>query len=80
MTPLKLARQKRKWRLCDVCERLTKIGRRLDTGNLSRIESGKQTPSPEMAASLASVFFEDGLTEMQIIYPERYMKNDEAAQ
>lgn len=72
MTPLKHARKKRKWRLSDVCDRVNEIGRRLDTGNLSRIERGKQTPSPEMAESLAKVFMEDGLSEMQIIYPERY--------
>lgn len=72
MTPLKHARKKRKLRLCDVCDLVNKTGRRLDTGNLSRIESGKQTPSPEMAERLAKVFMDDGLTELQIIYPERY--------
>ncbi len=76
MTPLKQARLNRKWKLRDVCHHIKAHGKRLDTGNLSRIETGKQPASPEMAACLAAIFIDDGLTEMQIIYPERYMSKD----
>jgi transcriptional regulator with XRE-family HTH domain len=48
----------------------------IDPGNLSRIERGKQTPSKDLATKLAQRF---GLTEMQILYPERYPLDSEPA-
>lgn len=42
-----------------------------DVGNLSRIENQKQKASPELAERLAK-FFGHAVTEMQILYPERY--------
>lgn len=45
-----------------------------DAGNLSRVENGKQTPSPKMAARLA-LHFGYEITEIQILYPERFAEN-----
>lgn len=71
MTPLKRARTKRNWRLADVCQRLRDLGENIDTGNLSRIERCEQRASPTTAEKLVRVF--DGeITEIHILYPERY--------
>lgn len=43
-----------------------------DPGNLSRIENGKQRASTEIAERLAKHFAPD-ISEMQILYPERYI-------
>ena len=43
----------------------------IDVGNLSRIERGIQITSLETAEKL-SKFFEGKITEMQILYPQRY--------
>lgn len=43
----------------------------IDSGNLSRIERGRQTPGRDLAARL-SEHFGGRVTEMEIIYPERY--------
>lgn len=42
-----------------------------DAGNMSRIENGRQKASLAMAAKLAS-HFDYEITEMQILYPERF--------
>lgn len=44
-----------------------------DAGNMSRIENGKQGVSPEMAAKLAR-HFGYAITEMEILYPERFVE------
>jgi len=44
---------------------------RTTAGNLSRIENGKQRPSAALAARLAQEFASQ-ITEMQILYPERF--------
>lgn len=44
---------------------------RTTAGNLSRIENGKQRPSAALAARLAQEFGSQ-ITEMQILYPERF--------
>ena len=44
----------------------------IDTGNLSRIERGHQVPNKKLAEKLAK-FFDDDVTETQIIYPERFI-------
>lgn len=54
------------------------IATQLDVGNLSRIERGMQVPSLETAEKL-SKFFKGKINEMQILYPQRYMKADTAA-
>lgn len=42
-----------------------------DTGNLSRIERGKQT-SLALAAALVDYFGVGDITEAEILYPERF--------
>ena len=78
MTPLKRARQSRKWTLADVSARLAELGDRVDSGNLSRIERGTQRASAPLAEKLAQVF-EGELTEIHILYPERFAGSGEAA-
>jgi transcriptional regulator with XRE-family HTH domain len=53
---------------------LTEVARAIgtDAGNLSRVENGKQNPSPRMAARLAKYFGYE-ITEIQILYPERFV-------
>lgn len=44
---------------------------RIDASHLSRIERGIQVPSPELAARL-SRFFSGEISEMELLYPERF--------
>lgn len=44
----------------------------LDKGNLSKLERGEVGTSPESAAKIASFFGRDWITELHILYPERY--------
>lgn len=71
MTPLKKARTEKGWRLADVIDRLRGIDCAIDTGNLSRVENGKQQASTSLAEKLCQVF-EGELTELHILYPERF--------
>jgi transcriptional regulator with XRE-family HTH domain len=64
---IKAARLKRGQTLTQVAQA---IG--TDAGNLSRVENGKQNPSPRMAARLAKHFGYE-ITEIQILYPERFV-------
>jgi transcriptional regulator with XRE-family HTH domain len=66
ISPLKKARLKRELTLQQVAN---EVG--IDTGNLSRIERGLQIPSKELAEKLVK-FFDNEVTETQIIYPERF--------
>jgi transcriptional regulator with XRE-family HTH domain len=72
-TPLRKMRVKKKLTISEVA-----IATQLDVGNLSRIERGIQVPSLETAEKL-SRFFKGKITEMQILYPQRYMKSAETA-
>ncbi|CAH0447276.1 hypothetical protein LMG10661_03342 [Ralstonia syzygii subsp. syzygii] len=65
-SPLQLARERRNLTIVQVS-----VAAGIDPGNLSRIERGCQTPSTEVAARLAQ-FFEYAVTEIEILYPERY--------
>lgn len=65
-TPLKALRISRSQTLHDTA---TAVG--TDTGNLSRIENAKQRASPELAERLAK-HFGYAITEIQILYPERF--------
>lgn len=47
-----------------------------DAGNLSRIENCKQRASTEMAEKLVAHFGSE-ITEIEILYPERFAKPDE---
>ncbi|WP_312464010.1 helix-turn-helix domain-containing protein [Pantoea endophytica] len=72
-TPLRKMRVEKKLTISEVA-----IATQLDVGNLSRIERGMQVPSLETAEKL-SRFFKGKITEMQILYPQRYMKSAETA-
>lgn len=72
-TPLRKMRVEKKLTISDVA-----IATQLDVGNLSRIERGIQVPSLETAEKL-SRFFKGKITEMQILYPQRYMKSADTA-
>ena len=72
-TPLRKMRVEKKLTLSEVA-----IATQLDVGNLSRIERGIQVPSLETAEKL-SRFFKGKITEMQILYPQRYMKSADTA-
>ena len=65
-SPLKLARHKRG-------QSIHFVARAVGTtpGNLSRVENRKQSPSPGLAARL-SKFFSQEITEIEILYPERF--------
>lgn len=67
-TPLQRLREKLGLTLQDVA-----AGTDIDTGNLSRIESGRQK-SLEAAETLVKFFRKRGeaITELEILYPERY--------
>lgn len=71
MTPLRKARLDNGWRLADVVTRLSALGCSTDTGNLSRVELGKQKASPVLAENLSRVFG-GAITEIHILYPERF--------
>lgn len=66
-TPLKRARKNKGITLEKVAELVQS-----DTGNLSRIERGLQTPSKELIAKLVELFADEGLTELKILFPERF--------
>lgn len=68
-TPLKTLREARGMTLQSVAQA---VG--TDRGNLSRIENGKQRPSPELAERLA-LHFGYAITEMQLLYPERFSRS-----
>ncbi|MGF6153994.1 helix-turn-helix domain-containing protein [Pseudomonas fluorescens] len=75
MTPLKKARKDKGWRLSDLVARLKDVGEETDTGNLSRIERGLQRASPQMAESICKVFGKKTLTEIHVLYPDRFAVN-----
>lgn len=78
MSPLKKARIEKGWRLADVTARLASLGDSTDTGNLSRVERGKQRASAQLAENLCKVF-EGRLTEIHVLYPERFESEDSCA-
>jgi putative transcriptional regulator len=75
MTPIKVAR------LADprtLTQKDVAAGCGIVPSFYSKIEAGEAKPSPEVAARLAA-FLNHGISEMQILYPERYMVSGEAA-
>jgi transcriptional regulator with XRE-family HTH domain len=50
----------------------------IDTGNLSRIERGLQVPSKDLTEKLAK-YFDNKVTETEIIYPERFSQPEQKA-
>lgn len=67
MTPLKAIRLSRNVTLYELADAVDS-----HPGNLSRIENAKQGASPQLAERLAR-HFGHAVTEMQILYPERYI-------
>lgn len=72
-TPLRKMRVEKKLTISEVA-----IATQLDVGNLSRIERGIQAPSLETAEKLAQ-YFNGKISEMQILYPQRYMSAADSA-
>jgi transcriptional regulator with XRE-family HTH domain len=72
-SPLKQARLNREQTLQYVADA---VG--IDTGNLSRIERGLQVPTKDLTEKLAK-FFDNEVTETQIIYPERFTTESNVA-
>ena len=64
-TPLRRARESRDMTIPEAAQLMG-----IDPGNLSRIERGLQMPSKDLTAAIAKQF---GLSELEILYPERYV-------
>ena len=71
MTPLRKIRDQKKFSLSEVANCVSS-----DPGNLSRIEKGLQKPSLKLAEQLVQ-FFNFEITEMELLYPERYMSEED---
>ncbi|EAZ5303116.1 helix-turn-helix transcriptional regulator [Salmonella enterica] len=69
ITPLRKARLDAKLTIVEVAAIV-----HCDPGNLSRMERGMQRPSAEIAEKLTNLFG-SGLTEIQILYPERFVES-----
>lgn len=65
-TPLRCLREQRNKTLQEVADAIN-----TDTGNLSRIEQGKQK-SLVLATKLVDFYGKGAITESQILYPDRY--------
>lgn len=72
-SPLRVIREAKSQTIVEVCRAVS-----TDPGNLSRIENGKQRASTELAEKLAKHFGGE-ITEMEILYPERYADGAEPA-
>jgi len=71
-TPLKRIRIKRELSIYEVAD-----GVKCSASTVSRVERGDQGVSPDMAARI-SKFFGEGITEQEILYPERYVDQQAA--
>ena len=72
-SPLRACRKRLNLTMQMVCD---EIG--MDTGSYSRLERMKQGATPETAEKLVKALGRENITEMQILYPERYMKRSRA--
>lgn len=72
-TPLRQIRERKGQTIVEVSRAVL-----TDQGNLSRIENGKQKASTELAEKLAK-YFDHEITEMQILYPDRFMATADPA-
>jgi transcriptional regulator with XRE-family HTH domain len=70
ITPLRRVREQRGQTIQQVA---VAVG--VDSGNLSRIERGVQVPGRELTEKLAK-YFENEVTETEIIYPERFIESN----
>lgn len=73
ITPLRLARVKRGLRLADVA-----AGIGTTAAQISNVETAKHRPSAELAERI-SVYFKGEVSEIEILYPERFMSKERAA-
>jgi transcriptional regulator with XRE-family HTH domain len=69
-TPLRRIRLERHLSLEAVAD-----GIGMNNGTISRIERGDTKASPETAEKLVK-FFGEGISELEILYPERFMQPD----
>ncbi|MEQ4624774.1 helix-turn-helix domain-containing protein [Providencia manganoxydans] len=67
-TPLRKIRLEKQLTISEVANAIS-----CDVGNLSRLERGTQAASLELAEKLVK-FYGENITEMQILYPKRYMQ------
>ncbi len=67
-TPLRKIRIEKQLTISEVANAIN-----CDVGNLSRLERGTQAASLELAEKLAK-FYDEKITEIQILYPKRYME------
>lgn len=72
-TPLRKLRLEHKKTIQDVAKATN-----IDVGNLSRIERGKQVTSLEIAEKLCK-YFGGEISEMQILFPQRFLASDDAS-
>lgn len=70
VTPLRQEREKRGLTRTAVALELN-----IDNSHYSRIEKGQAAPSKKMAEEIAR-YFGHAVTEMQVMYPERYVIQD----
>ncbi len=70
-SPLRRVREAKGQTIVEVCRA---VG--IDQGNLSRIENGKQRASVEVAEKLVK-HFGSAITEMEILYPERFTADED---
>jgi transcriptional regulator with XRE-family HTH domain len=66
-SPLRLIRERKGQTIVEVSRAV-----QTDPGNLSRIENAKQNASPELTEKLVK-HFDGEITEVEILYPQRYM-------
>ncbi len=81
-SPLRTARKKAGITLSDLADAITKKGKiRVTQGWLSRVERG-YPPSLELAAALSAELRKRGasIAEVEILYPERFMRPEQPRQ
>lgn len=72
-SPLRAERERRGLTLKAVAHAVS-----MDQGNLSRVERGEQVPSKELIEALFK-YFDGAVTELEIIFPERFAKPSQEA-
>ncbi|WP_313309306.1 helix-turn-helix domain-containing protein [Stutzerimonas nitrititolerans] len=78
MSPLRKLRKRRGWSLQKVADQVRELGGSADVGSLSRIERCRLTAAPALAEKICRVFGGE-LTELQILYPERFAEEQAEA-
>lgn len=72
-TPLRKMRVEKNLTIAEVA-----LATKIDVGNLSRIERGKQITSLDKAKKIAE-FFGGAISAMEILYPQQFMKSGSKA-